>query len=90
MPQVRKLTPQEVDAIEHKGKGQRQRTAEQFDAILAPFNVNEYGEVALEPEDKRITVRNRLRAAAERRGLQLRFVRTRGDVMRFQVVNGQE
>ncbi len=88
MPQVRKLTPDEVQHIEHKGTGVRKRTEEQFDDFLAAFNVNDYGEVVLASEDNRQTTRNRLRAAAQRRGLHLTFRRTRGDTMLFKVDAG--
>jgi hypothetical protein len=85
MPQVRKLAPEEVQALLNKGKGQRKLVEEQYDAILSEYAVGEYGEAILESDEKRITVRNRLRAAAERRGLSIAFNRTNGDLVRFQI-----
>jgi hypothetical protein len=87
MPNVRKLEADEVATIERK-PGVRVQTAQLFDELLAPFDVGDYGEAALEPEENRLTVRNRLRKAAERKGVALRLLRTprEGDILRFQVV----
>ena len=87
MPQLRKLTPAEVQTLEYKPTGQRKLIEEQYDAILSDYAAGEYGEAALEPDEKRLTVRNRLRAAAVRRGLEIDFRRTNGDFIRFQVVD---
>ena len=87
MPQIRKLTPSEVQTLEYKPTGQRKAIEEQYDAILSDYAAGEYGEAALESDEKRLTVRNRLRAAALRRGLEIGFRRTNGDFIRFQVVD---
>ena len=87
MPQIRKLTPAEVQTLEYKPTGQRKLIEKQYDAILSDYAVGEYGEAALEPDEKRLTVRNRLRAAAVRRGLDIDFRRTNGDFIRFQIVD---
>ena len=86
MPQVRKLDPEEVKAYQDKGKGLRKLTEEQYDAILADFEVGEYGEGTLEPVENRLTVRNRFKAAAARRGVGINFRRTSGDLIRFQII----
>src|SRR3954471_15492130 len=87
MPQLRKLTPAEVQTLEYKPTGQRKLIEEQYDAILSDYAVGEYGEAALEPDENRLTVRNRLRAAAVRRGLGMAFRRTNGDFIRFQIID---
>jgi hypothetical protein len=86
MPQVRKLAPDEVQAIQNKGKGQRKLTEEQYDAILSDYEVGDYGEGTLDEGENRLTVRNRLRAAAARRSVGIEFRRTSGDLVRFQIV----
>lgn len=86
MPKVRKLTVDEVRTIERKTKGQRKMIEEQYDEFLEGYNMGDYGEAELEPDEKRITVRNRLKAAAVRRGYNLEFRRTKGDTLRFLVV----
>src|SRR5215213_4453907 len=87
MPQIRKLTPSEVQTLEYKPTGQRKANEEQYDAILSDYAAGEYGEAALEADEKRLTVRNRLRAAALRRGLEIDFRRMNGDFIRFQIVD---
>src|SRR5215217_5127798 len=66
MPNFRKLEPEEVQQIENKGKGQRKLTEEQYDAILAEYSIGDYGEALLDADENRLTVRNRLKAAARR------------------------
>jgi hypothetical protein len=88
MPQVRKLDQQEVAAIVNKGKGVRKLTEEQYDQAIADFAVGDYGEIIPDPEENRLTARNRLKAAAGRRNLTLQFLRTTGDAMRFYVNAG--
>jgi hypothetical protein len=89
MPKMRRLEQDEVATLERK-PGQRAQVASLFDTLLEPFSVGDYGEATLEPEENRLTVRNRLRRAAERKGMALRLLRTPrdGDTLRFQVVEG--
>src|SRR5437773_12569020 len=87
MPQLRKLAPEEVRALENKGKGQRKLTEEQYDAFLGEYNVGDYGEAELEADEKRLTVRNRLKAAAKRREAGIEFRRTTGSVIRFHIID---
>lgn len=86
MPNFRKLDPAEVQTIQNKGKGERTLIAEQYDAILSDYAVGEYGEATLDEDEKRLTVKNRLIAAAIRRGVDINFRRTNGNLIRFQVV----
>ena len=86
MPHVRKLAPEEVQTIQNKGKGTRKLVEEQYDTILGDYAVGEYGEAILEADENRLTVRNRMKAAAGRRSLGIIFRRTTGDLIRFQIV----
>ena len=86
MPQVRKLAPEEVQVIENKGKGLRKITEEQYDAFLSDYEVGDYGEAELEGDEKRLTVRNRLKAAATRRQVAIDFKRTQGNIIRFKII----
>lgn len=90
MPSVRKLDPEEVRAIENRGKGPRKLIEEQYDELLREYHPGDYGEADLDPEENRVTVRNRLKAAAARRGMALEFRRTKGPTLRFQVYDGAE
>src|SRR5688500_13229976 len=86
MPQVRKLAPEEVQALQDKGKGTRKLTEEIYDAILADYDVGDYGEAILDEGENRLTVRNRMKAAATRRGVGVGFRRTNGNLLRFQII----
>jgi hypothetical protein len=86
MPQVRKLAPEEVKEIQNKGKGLRKLTEEQYDVILSDYAVGEYGEATLDEGENRLTVRNRMKAAAGRRNIGIEFRRTKGDLLRFQII----
>ena len=88
MPTVRKLAPEEVQTIENKGKGLRKLTEEQYDRFLAEYDAGDYGEAELAEDEKRLTVRNRLKAAATRRSLGVQFLRTTGNLLRFKVISG--
>jgi hypothetical protein len=88
MPVVRKLSPDEVQTINHKPKGQRKLTEEQYDQFLAEYQPGDYGEAELSDGENRLTVRNRFKAAATRRGVSLRFLRTTGDTIRFRIEAG--
>src|SRR5215510_1601104 len=90
MPTVRKLAPEEIQTIENKGKGQRKLTEEQYDSFLADYVVGDYGEAELGDDENRLTVRNRFKAAATRRGMGLDFKRTKGNVLRFKVLDSSK
>ncbi|MFO7169098.1 MAG: hypothetical protein DIU80_013835 [Chloroflexota bacterium] len=90
MPSVRKLSPDEVRRLQNRGKSQRKLIEEQYDEFLRDYAPGDYGEADLEEGENRLTVRNRLKAAAARRGLALEFRRTRGPVLRFYVLDGAE
>ena len=90
MPNFRKLEPGEVQEIENKGKGLRKLIEEEYDAILGEYSIGEYGEATLDPDENRLTVRNRMKAAAKRRDLAISFRRTKEDILRFQIVAAEE
>jgi hypothetical protein len=85
MPTVRKLTQEEVRTIENKGKGLRKLIEEEYDTFLSDYDVGDYGEAELTTDEKRLTVRNRLKAAAKRRGVSVDFKRTQGNILRFKI-----
>ena len=88
MPHVHKLSPAQVKALEDKGKSTRKLTEEEYDSALSDFATGDYGEISLQPKEKRLTISNRVKAAGQRRGLTITFIPTRGDAMRFKVGAG--
>jgi hypothetical protein len=85
MPTVRKLSEEEVRTIENKGKGLRKLIEEEYDMFLSDYKIGDYGEAQLTSDEKRLTVRNRLKAAAKRRDVSIDFKRTQGNVLRFKI-----
>ena len=90
MPAFRKLDPAEIQTIENKGIGLRKQTEKLYDSILADYEVGDYGEAVLDEGENRLTVRNRFKAAATRRGVGIIFRRTSGDLIRFQIVEASK
>ena len=90
MPNFRKLSPAEVQTLEYRGTSQRKQVEAEYDEILRAFAPGDYGQVEPEPGEKRLTVRNRLTAAAARSGLTLHFLRTAPPTLRFRIGAAEE
>jgi hypothetical protein len=84
------MTSEEREIFERKGKSVRKQVEEEYDAILSEYAPGDYGIAELGEDDKRATVRNRLKAAAERRNLAVVFRRTRDNALRFQLVRPED
>jgi len=81
MPAVRKITEQEFHKV-----GVRAAVEREYDEHLSNFGPGEYGCVELtEGDATKQTIRNRLAAAVDRKGLVIRFIKTKGDSIRFLV-----
>ena len=89
MPTIRKLDAEEVRRG-GKALSARAQMQREYDNYLADFSPDEYGEAVIDENESKLTVRNRLRAAAERRGLDIDFLRTPGQSIRFQVVTSAD
>src|SRR5262245_25983631 len=85
MPTMRKLTPAEVAALESREVSRRAIVAEEYDRMLAGFTAGNIVEVELDPDDDRRTVRNRFKAAAQRRELSITFLPNRECILRFKL-----
>ena len=64
MPTLRKLQEGEVHVLEHRGDGVRAVIAMEYDGYLADFEPSDYGEALLAEGERKLNVKNRLRAAA--------------------------
>lgn len=87
MPSLRAMTTEEVAKL-HKSSnaGARKAIEQQYDELIRDFEVGQTVEVMLDPEDSKINTRNRLKAAATRRGLEIKFLRVRGEsLLRFEL-----
>ena len=72
MPTFRKLDPVEVE-LKPLPLSKRSQVAQEYNAYLDGFAAGDYGRAELFDGERRALVRQRLRAAARRRGLALRF-----------------
>lgn len=73
MPRLCKLSAAEAAALEQPSNGDRAQVAREYDAYVAGFAIGDYGRAELHEGERRNLVRQRLQAAARRRGLALRF-----------------
>ncbi len=90
MPKLTKLSNEEVEAMKRKKSGQneRERTRQQYVTYLKNFNPGDWVAVELEGEEKRQTIKNRLKNAAKELGYNLNFIRTRNG-LKFEVQKAQ-
>ena len=91
MPVFRKLTPEEANQV--KGIGPRKMIEIEYDGYLRDFEAGDSGEAVLGPDESRLSVMNRLKAAARRRNpsLHVVFRRTSDEtLMRFRVTRAAE
>lgn len=86
MPNVRKLNDEEIQQINKRFKSQRRIVEEEYDLVIGEYTPGEYGVAHLDRGENRVTIRNRLRAAAGRRGLGVEFQRTNNNSLRFKIV----
>ena len=85
MPQFRKLTSAEIATLEYATPAWRDCITTEYDTLLAPFALGDYGLAEPAPGETRLAVRRRLNAAAERRGWRLLFVRAEEEGLVFRV-----
>lgn len=92
MPSIRKLSPEEIQVVQRGGKelSKRQQTASEYDSYLADLDIGEYAEVELGEDESRLTVVNRFKSAAERKGVGLKFFRGKGKIIQFQVIEQRD
>jgi len=87
MPTLRVLTTEEVDdLIGGKEKDPTRLLIQQeYDALIAEVRPGDYATVELAEDEDKVNVRNRIKAAAKRRGLTATFRRTRDNTIIFRL-----
>jgi hypothetical protein len=81
--------PAEIAVRDQPSVGARAKIARAYDDYLVDFAIGDYGQVVLRDGERRAVVRQRLQAAARRRGLALRFRSSPGPLT-FRVVAAPE
>lgn len=85
MPTFKKLTAEELDSFRAPVTGERARIRKQYRSYLQGVKSGEGGELKLEPHEKKVTIKNRLRRAAEEMNIELEFKRSSADSVRFRI-----
>ena len=86
MPSLRIWTPEEVAALtseKQKNGTSRKEVEAIYDQLIADADAGDFATVTLADDDNKATTRNRLKAAAERRNLDITFRRTRDQTVIF-------
>jgi hypothetical protein len=81
VPSFRKVDPAEIQVSAPRPFSERTRIALEYDALLEGFAVGDHGRADLGGGERRVSVRQRLQAAARRRNLVLRFRPGRGTLI---------
>ena len=85
MPTFRKMTKDELDALTMPPSGERARVREEYRGYLADLELGEGGELLLDPSEKKVTVKNRLKRAAKDLNLGIEFRRSGDNVVRYSI-----
>ena len=86
VPKFRRLSPDEIAAMRSHRRGTVDLT--EYSGFLENLEVGEGGEVALDPSDVKRTVKRRLTRAAHLLGKEVRYRRSEGNLVRFEVRTG--
>ncbi|MSQ23278.1 MAG: hypothetical protein EXR58_01805 [Chloroflexi bacterium] len=88
MPKFRRLSTEEMAAMRSYRRGTVDLT--EYSAFLQHLGVGDGGEILLDAGDVKRTVKRRLTRAAHLSGKDVRYRRTEGNVVRFEVRPGPE
>ena len=82
MPELIKFSKEEIEALMTKPKpvSPRRRAYEEIRDFLATIAPGEGGKIVLKEGENRLTVRNRLKRAAQELGVEIEFLRKRGAI----------
>ena len=86
MPTFHKLTPEEVARLTKGGDSERAQVAREYDDYLAQYDLGEWAKVDVNEDESKLTVKNRMKAAAKRRGIDLHFRRSPANQILAQLV----
>lgn len=90
MAKFRKLSADDLAKSKIPPSGERARTRDEYRGYLKGLKPLEGGELVLGDDDKKITIKNRLKRAAEELGYNLVFKRSDDTLVRFQIMPSEE
>lgn len=88
MAKFKKLSEDELAAMRSPLSGQRAMIRDEYKSYLKNLKTGEGGQLHIEEDEKKVTIKNRLKRAAEELDITLEFKRTGAEMVRFQVVQG--
>lgn len=83
MPSYRKMSKDELDALTMPPSGERARVRDEYRGYLTDLEIGEGGELQLDMDEKKVTVKNRLKRAAKDMNMNIEFRRSGEDIVRF-------
>ena len=86
MPEFRRMSPEEVARMGAR-RGQRSADLTEYSDFIRDLDVGEGGEVVLGDAEQKRTVKRRLTRAARQMNKDVRYRRSEGNVIRFEVRN---
>ncbi len=86
MPDFKKLTADDLASKHSPVSGERAKIREEYEGYLKDLEVGEGGELSFDDE-KKVTVKNRLKRAATELGMTVEFKRSGSNAVRFSVTS---
>ena len=87
MPTFRKLTAEELESFRAPVTGERARIRQEYRGYLEGIIQGEGGELKLQESEKKVTIKNRLKRAAEEMNITIEFKRSSADSVRFRIIS---
>lgn len=86
MPTFRKLSAEELESFRAPVTGERARIRAEYRGYLEGITRGEGGELKLQEEEKKVTIKNRLKRAAEEMDIKIEFKRSSANSVRFRLL----
>jgi hypothetical protein len=86
MPKFKKLSAEELATFRAPVSGERARVREEYKSYLKGLKPGEGGELRLVEDEKKTSVKNRIKRAADDMGVEIQFKRSDQDSVRFAIV----
>lgn len=85
MPNFKKLSAEDLSTTHSTISGERARVRDEYCGYLRGLKPGEGGELQLADNEKKITVKNRIKRAATELSLDIEFKRSGEDLVRFRL-----
>ena len=86
MPTFRKLSAEELESFRAPVTGERARIRAEYRGYLEGIAKGEGGELKLQETEKKVTIKNRLKRAAEEMDIRIEFKRSSANSVRFRLL----